>query len=379
MNKYKSKFLDEWLVNEQFKSWIKKDPNDDHSAYCKYCCKSSSVSGRGINQVQSDMNGSKHKSKSPPSEGGQKTLSFDPSQNSEEIKTGQAKTTVLSSNQKQSTISGSITKENVVRAEIIWALEILNCSYSLNSCTKKGKLFSVMFPDSNVAQNFQMASTKASYVTYYGLAPYFKEMLLGELKKASYIVPCFDESYNSVIKKGQIDVLARYWDVRLNKVNTHYVKSEFMGKAAANDVLAKFEAASSELDRTKFIQVPSDGPNVNLKFLELLCEKRQDEDLKKLIFIGTCGLHTVSRAFQNAEQSTDWNVKKILMAMHKIFEESPSRRADYGRITQATENDYPLHFCATRWVENAAVAKRAFNIWPKIVAIVDYWHGLPKS
>ena len=167
-----------------------------------------------------------------------------------------------------------------------------------------------MFPDSNVAQNFQMASTKASYVTYYGLAPYFKEMLLDELKKASYIVPCFEESYNSIIKKGQMDVLVRYWGVRLNKVNTRYVKSEFMGKAVANDVLAKFEAASSELNGTKFIQVSSDGPNVNLKFLELLCEKRQDEDLKKLIFIGTCRLHTVSRAFQNAEQSTDWNVKK---------------------------------------------------------------------
>ena len=262
------------------------------------------------------MNGSKHKSKSPPSEGGQKTLSFDPSQNSEEIKTGQAKTAVSFSNKKQSTISGSITKENVVRAKIIWALEILNCSCSLNSCAKKGKLFSVMFPDSNVAQNFQMASTKASYVTYYGLAPYFKEMLLDELKKASYIVPCFHESYNSVIKKGQV---VRYWGVRLNKVNTRYVKSEFMGKAAAIDVLAKFEAASSELDRTKFIQMSSDGPNVDLKFLELLCEKRQDEDLKKLIFIGTCGLHTVSRAFQNAEQSTDWNVKKILMDMHKIL------------------------------------------------------------
>ena len=215
---------------------------------------------------------------------------------SEEIKTGQAKTTVSSSNQKQSTISGSITKENVVRAEIIWALEILNCSYSLNSCAKKVKLFSVMFQDSNVAQNFQMTSTKASYVTYYGLAPYFNEMLLDELKKASYIVPCFDESYNGVIKKGQMDVLVRYWDVRLNKVNTRYVKSEFMGKAASNDVIAKFEAASSELERTKFVQVSSDGPNVNLKFLELLCEKRQDEDLKKLIFIGTCGLYTVEHS-----------------------------------------------------------------------------------
>ena len=48
-------------------------------------------------------------------------------------------------------------------------------------------------------------------------------------------------------------------------------------------------------------------------------------------------------------------------------------------MKEATEDDYPLHFCATRWVENAAVAKRAFNIWPKIVAIVDYWHGLTKS
>ena len=266
MNKYKSKFLDEWLVNEHFKNWIKKDPNDDHSAYWKYCCKSFSVSGRGINHVQFHMNGSKDKNKSPPSEGGQKILSFDPSQNSEEIKTGQAKTTVSSSNQKQSTISSSITKENVLRAEIFWALEILNYSYSLNSCAKKGKLFSAMFPDSNVAQNFQIASTMASYVTYYGLAPYFKEMLFDELKTASYIVLCFDESYNGVIKKGQLDVLVRYWDVRLNKVNTRYVKSEFMGKAAANDVLAKFEAASSELDRTKFIQVSSDGPNVNLKF-----------------------------------------------------------------------------------------------------------------
>ena len=107
-----------------------------------------------------------------------------------------------------------------------------------------------------------MASTKASYVTYYGLAPYFKEMLLDQLRKASYIVPCFDESYNSVIKKGQMDVLVRYWDVRLNKVNTRYVKSELR--------------LQQMMYLPKFMQVSSDGPNVNLKFLELLCEKRQD-------------------------------------------------------------------------------------------------------
>ena len=31
---------------------------------------------------------------------------------------------------------------------------------------------------------------------------------------------------------------------------------------------------------------------------------------------------------------------------------------------------FPLHFCATRWVENAAVATRAIEIWPNITKYV---------
>ena len=41
--------------------------------------------------------------------------------------------------------------------------------------------------------------------------------------------------------------------------------------------------------------------------------------------------------------------------------------------------DYPLQFCANRWVENERVAMRAREIWPKIVEIIDFWKGLPKS
>ena len=63
MNRYKNKFLDEWLVNTQFKSWMKKDPNNEHLAYCNYFCKSFSVAGWSINQVLLHITGSKHKSK----------------------------------------------------------------------------------------------------------------------------------------------------------------------------------------------------------------------------------------------------------------------------------------------------------------------------
>ena len=115
-----------------------------------------------------------------------------------------------------------------------------------------------------------------------------------------------------------------------------------------------------------------------MKFLDILNEKRRNECLNELISIGTCGLHTVSRAFQNAENSTDWNIKNVLSAMHKIFHESPFRRADYEKVSLATKEDYPLLFCATRWVKNQLVATKAQSIWPKIVAVVNIWSTLPK-
>ena len=55
-----------------------------------------------------------------------------------------------------------------------------------------------------------------------------------------------------------------------------------MCKAAAEDALAKFESASSDLYKSKFMQVSSGRPNVNLEFLDLLNEKWKDKDLKEL-------------------------------------------------------------------------------------------------
>ena len=79
-----------------------------------------------------------------------------------------------------------------------------------------------------------------------------------------------------------------------------------------------------------------------VKFLELLGEKRRDNGLNELISIGTCSLHMVNRAFQNAENSTIWNIKELVCGKHNILSESPSRRADYERISSATKQDYPL-------------------------------------
>ena len=78
-----------------------------------------------------------------------------------------------------------------------------------------------MFPGSSIAQKFQLGKTKASNVICYELAPFFKLNLLDVAKQTPYIVISFDESYNYVIKRGQMDVLVRFWDSNMNKVSEH--------------------------------------------------------------------------------------------------------------------------------------------------------------
>ena len=42
-----------------------------------------------------------------------------------------------------------------------------------------------------------------------------------------------------------------------------------------------------------FSKISSDGPNVNLQFLDIVWEDRKDKSQKPLLEIGTCGLHVI--------------------------------------------------------------------------------------
>ena len=225
-------------------------------------------------------------------------------------------------------------------------MEVLKCKYSYRSSESKSKLFCSMFPDSKIAQNFTCGKTKCSYILCHGIAPVIKETLLNELKEVPYDTALCDESYK-ISKKGQMDLHVRFWDDTDNEVKTSYWNSEFLGKASADDVFSKFNDCLSSLNRSKILQVSSNGPNVNLAFLNLVHENRKDDLLDPLIDIGTCSLHTLHRFFQTGEKATDWNIKKLLSSMNKIFDESPCR-PDYERLTAATHTEYPLKFCAHR-------------------------------
>ena len=93
----------------------------------------------------------------------------------------------------------------------------------------------------------------------------------------------------------------------------------------------------------------------------------------RLVGLGTCGLHTLHNCFQHGEKASGSELKLLLNAMHKIFDKSPARRADYEKIKTAIESDYVLEFCSHRWTENARVAESAENVWEKYLQIIEFW------
>ena len=88
-----------------------------------------------------------------------------------------------------------------------------------------------------------------------------------------------------------------------------------MGKSAAVGVLEHFNSCVESIEKNKILQVFSDEPNVNLSFLKILDEHRRDAKLNPLIYIETCGLHTVYNSFKYGKKDGNWNIKKLLNLM----------------------------------------------------------------
>ena len=83
-----------------------------------------------------------------------------------------------------------------------------------------------MFPDSQIAKKFSLGKTKCAYLISFGLAPYFKNLLLERVKNSQDYVLLFDESLNKTTQQKQLDVYVRYWNDGL--VKTRFLTAEFI-------------------------------------------------------------------------------------------------------------------------------------------------------
>ena len=94
-----------------------------------------------------------------------------------------------------------------------------------------------MFSDSEIAKSFKLSKTKCSYFINLGLAPYFEDLLVKEVKAANIFVVSFDESLNKFLQEEQMDVQVRYWNEAAKEVNTRFFDSQFLKRPNTKNLL----------------------------------------------------------------------------------------------------------------------------------------------
>ena len=73
-----------------------------------------------------------------------------------------------------------------------------------------------------------------------------------------------------------------------------------------------------------------DGPNVNLRFKQLLNTSLEVKNLNtSILLIGTCPLHIVHNAFRAGVNKLNFSIDSFAIDVNFFFKLSAARRADY--------------------------------------------------
>ena len=189
--------------------------------------------------------------------------------------------------------------DSIINAEILWTLKCVMGHFSFRSCAQINSLFSAMFKDSEIAAKMKFGKTKCSYFINYGLAPYIKEQLEKYISSSPLYVVSFDESMNSVLQNEQMDVAIRFWNNSKKQSETRYLTSEFLNRPNAENLVNSLSSATKDLDQQNLLQISMDGPSVNWNVLNIISEKRNENELEQLLVIGPCSQHVLHGVFKN--------------------------------------------------------------------------------
>ena len=204
MSLKKTLYNEDWLKDSQFSSWFAKSSHKG-KARCKLCATDFQLGNMGKQALLSHARGKKHQKIIAVKVECQKTgtglhnflVPRSPKENRlvdiQETSTRNTDSPECSNsspssenltvpppprepprNQPSSSqISSYFSKEDVLSAEILWAIKTLVAHYSSNSSAGTDKLFAKVFLDSQIAKQFQCGKTKCSYLIKLWSCPLF--------------------------------------------------------------------------------------------------------------------------------------------------------------------------------------------------------------
>ena len=79
-----------------------------------------------------------------------------------------------------------------MKAETLWALNVVDHNYSFNSSSVAGELFRIMFPESEIVQEFHCGERKSNYLITSSTAPCVQQLLQDNIWQSNDYVLMYD-------------------------------------------------------------------------------------------------------------------------------------------------------------------------------------------
>ena len=235
----KTKFNHSWLGKTDcnghlLRTWCAKDSSSDFAGYCLLCKKTIQCGNNGAVQILKHAEGQKHKDIAKMKISTSSTQMFF-NVSKDKPTTSQGGGDVVAGSSKEIPLLTKPQKDQVMTAEILWAMKVAAAGFTFSACDDLPELFAAMFPGA-ISEKFSMSKSKVSYMLSDGLGPFFRTNLCKKIieSKVPYTLQ-FDETGNSQGNK-QCDVLLRFWSAERGEIVTHFFKAIMFGHAPGEDV-----------------------------------------------------------------------------------------------------------------------------------------------
>ena len=272
-------------------------------------------------------------------------------------------------------------REAATQAELVWTMKVAASNFFYSSCDGTPQLFQRMIP-CDASRLFTLSRTKVSYLVSDGLGPFFRKQLCENVSKSTAFVLQFDET-GTVQSKKQCDILLRYWSVERGEVVVQFLKALFfkhaLGSDVAKQILETLQEDQYQIPLSKFLNIGSDGPNVNKTIWNYLNEEKVRMRIPGLMPFIPCNLHVVHNAFKEGLSAYGSKAEELAIDIFYYFRHFPCRQDDFAKVQEEvgfTEQMFIRHI-QCRWLTLIPAVSRVYNNWD---ALVQYFlNELPKS
>ena len=168
--------------------WCRADAKDIHAGFCILCYKKVPCGNMGLIQLLQHATGKRHKEIACTRFSKSSCYIAVQSKISEESASSSKQGGGLKSKSVTNYVVTKSHNDQVTTAEVLWALKLVENDMPFSSCNNIAALLNLVFPTDAVVKDFTCGATKATYNVRHGIAPYFKQLMLEDVRKSPCVV-----------------------------------------------------------------------------------------------------------------------------------------------------------------------------------------------